>query len=112
MAKNFIQNGDMLTLTLGVAIASGQATLVGKIFGVAQGTYAADEAGEYATNGVYSITARAADTASIGAPLYWDATAKQLTTTAASNTRVGVVVNAAKLAGAEVATIKIDPAIA
>ena len=112
MAKTFRQNGDILTLTLAVAVVSGEGVLVGKIFGVAQGSYAADEAGEYATCGVHELAAKPADVGIVGAPLYWDAAAKWLTSTAGGNTRVGVVVPVAKIAGAATAWIKIDSFIA
>lgn len=47
----------------------------------------------------------------MGDVLYWDATNKRLTTTATSNTRVGVAVEA-KAGGAATARIRLDGVIA
>lgn len=108
--KNAIQAGVTLSLLAAAAILSGEAVLVGKIFGVAVANVAAGQQGEFETEGVFELPALGTDVAAQGAILYWDAVNKRLTTTAAGNTRVGVAV-VAKAAGPAVATIKIDVVI-
>jgi predicted RecA/RadA family phage recombinase len=109
--KNFIQSGRTLTLLAAAAVQSGEAVLVGKIFGVAVANVGAGATGEFTTEGVFELPALGTDVAAQGAILYWDAANKRLTTTAAGNTRVGVAV-VAKANGAVTATIKIDEVIA
>ncbi len=108
--KNAIQKGVTLTLLAAAAIVSGEAVLVGKIFGVAMTNVAAGQQGEFETEGVFELPALGSDVAAQGAILYWDSVNKRLTTTAAGNTRVGVAV-VAKANGPALATIKIDAVI-
>lgn len=108
--KNAIQAGVTLSLLAAAAMLSGEAVLVGKIFGVAVANVAAGQQGEFRTEGVFELPALGTDVAAQGAILYWDAANKRLTTTAAGNTRVGVAV-VAKANGPAVATIKIDAVI-
>ena len=109
--KNYIQQGDTLTLTAPYAVNAGDAVLVGKIFGVAIASIAAGADGEFVTEGVVDLPARGTDTPAQGAVLYWDSTNKRLTTTATSNTRVGVA-TAAKAAGGTAVRIKLDETVA
>lgn len=109
--QNFIQKGGTLTLLVAAAIQSGEAVLVGKIFGVAVTDIAAGESGEFDTTGVFELPALVTDVAAQGAILYWDAANRRLTTTAAGSTRVGVSV-VAKSNGMPTASIKIDAVIA
>lgn len=109
--KNFVQHGDTLTLTPPAAVASGEAILLGKIFGVAVAALLANVPGEFVTEGVFDLPALGTDTATVGAILYWDTANKRLTTTAAGNTRVGVAV-AAKANGDATVRIKLDETVA
>lgn len=109
--KNFVQHGDRLTLTAPAAMNSGEAVLIGKIFGVAVSNVASGADGEFDTEGVFDITALTADTATVGAVLYWDTTNKRLTTTASGNTRVGVATKV-KANGETTARIKLDETVA
>lgn len=70
-------------------LTSGQAAKIGVIFGVASGDAATGTAVELKRKGVFDLTAVAADTASTGAKVYWDDSARRVTTTAGSNTLVG-----------------------
>jgi predicted RecA/RadA family phage recombinase len=108
--KNAIQAGITLSLLAAAAMLSGEAVLVGKIFGVAVANVAAGQQGEFRTEGVFELPALATDVAAQGAILYWDSVNKRLTTTAGANTRVGVAV-VAKANGPALATIKIDAVI-
>lgn len=92
--KNFVQRGDIVTVAAPYDRLSGEGALVGSLFGVcvADALNGADV--EIKTTGVFDITALTADTAAVGAKLYWDNTNKRLTTTAAGNSYVGVATKA------------------
>jgi predicted RecA/RadA family phage recombinase len=92
--KNFIQTGDTLTVIAPANVLSGQAVLVGALFGVACNDAVQGTPVEIKRTGVYSLAATTADTGVIGAKIYWDNTAKRLTTTATNNTLVGALATA------------------
>jgi len=87
--KNFVQSGEVVTVTAPYALTSGMAALVGSLFGVAACDAANATPVEIKTEGVFDITALASDTGTAGTKMYWDAANKRLTTTATSNTLVG-----------------------
>ena len=88
--KNFIQPGGTLTLTAPYAVTSGQGALVGAIFGVAVKDVANGAAGEFVTEGVFSLAKAAGAAWTQGALLYWDNSNKNVTTTSSGNTKIGV----------------------
>lgn len=91
MAKNFVQEGDVLTLTAPYTRASGQAALIGTgLFGVTLTDLDNGETGAFAMSGVYTLAKVEAQAwATLGLPIYWDASTKLLTTTSGGNTLVG-----------------------
>jgi predicted RecA/RadA family phage recombinase len=89
--KNLIQEGDVIPVVAPYAVASGQGVLVGALFGVAAFTAAQGAPVEIKREGVFELTAVTADTGNQGDKIYWDDTARKLTTTAASNHLVGVL---------------------
>lgn len=91
MAKNYVQKGDVLTLAAPYARTSGQAGLVGTgLFGVAVTDLANGESGAFAMDGVWTLAkVEAQEWATIGLAIYWDNSAKLLTTTSGGNTLVG-----------------------
>lgn len=89
--KNFVQSGDAITVTAPYAVSSGQGVLVGSLFGVATCDAANGASVEIVPEGVFDITALTADTGTAGTKMYWDDTNRRLTTTATSNTLVGVL---------------------
>ena len=93
--KNYIQPGNTVTLTAPYARNSGEGALVGATFGVAAGDVANGVDGEFALVGVFSLAKVSAQAWTQGAKVYWDNTAKNVTTTATSNTLIGVAVAAA-----------------
>jgi len=94
--KNFIQPGNTLTLAAPTGgVASGDPVLVGAIFGVAAFTAAEAADVEVVTEGVFTLPKATGAAWAAGDILYWDATAKKLTTTASGNKRVGVATKAA-----------------
>jgi predicted RecA/RadA family phage recombinase len=93
MANNKVKPGKMLSLTCPYAtITSGMGMLVGAIFGVAQYDGVSGDVVECDTDGVYTLTAYSADSASVGDLAYWDDTNRRITTTSTGNTLVGTFV--------------------
>lgn len=105
--KNFIQEGDVITVVAPYALASGDGCLVGSIFGVATNAAANGTSVEISIEGVVELKAASADTGAVGAKIYWDNAAKQLTTTAAGNALVGAL-TVAKTAGQLSATVRLN----
>ena len=91
MAKNFIQKGDTITWTnsTGSDVASGDVVVVGTLVCVAMVDIGNGKSGGLATSGVYELAAITTGAFTQGAALYWDATAKKLTTVTTSNTLAG-----------------------
>lgn len=87
--KNFLQRGEVITIPAPYPLFSGQAAKVGSIFGVASGDAALGAAVELKRKGVFDLAAVAADTGATGAKVYWDDSARRITTTEGSNILVG-----------------------
>lgn len=102
--KNFVRLGHTLVLTAAYAVVSGAGCLIGTIFGVAQTDIANGADGPFLLEGVVDLAKKAGDTPAQGAAVYWDNAAKNVTTTAAGNTKIGVATKAA--AGAD-ATVRV-----
>jgi predicted RecA/RadA family phage recombinase len=92
--KNKVQSGKVVTVSAPYAVSSGQGVQVGSLFGVASCDAANGAFVEIDRTGVFDITALTADTGAQGAKVYWDNTARRLTTTATSNTLVGCLTSA------------------
>lgn len=96
MAKNFIQPGNTLTLTPAADVASGIGYLFGAaLFGVALTDVKSGEAGEFATEGVFTLPKTSALAISVGDRLYWDPIGKVVNKTTASQECIGVAVSGA-----------------
>lgn len=94
--KNFVQEGDVLTLTPTASVSAGVGYLFGAgLFGVAVNDVAANTPGEFRVNGVFSLAKTSALAISVGDRLFWDATNKVVNKTATSQVCVGVAVAAA-----------------
>jgi predicted RecA/RadA family phage recombinase len=74
---------------------SGQGALIGAIFGVATKDILSGVRGNFKTRGVFTLAKNSAEAWTEGAKIYWDNTAKQCTTTATSNSLIGVAAAAA-----------------
>jgi predicted RecA/RadA family phage recombinase len=94
MAKNYVQPGDTITLIAPYNVSSGGGLLVGAIFGVALADAVSGAAVEARRKDVFDLAKATGQSWTQGAKLYWDNTAKNLTTTAASNTLVGAAAQA------------------
>ena len=94
--KNFVQEGEVLTLTPAAAVASGVGYLFGAaLFGVATNDVVISTPGEFITEGVVTIEKTSALAISVGDRLFWDATNKVVNKTSAAQQCVGVAVEAA-----------------
>lgn len=88
--KTFVQPGHVLTVTAPADTKSGDFVVVGSIFGIATSSALSGSDLELAIGGVYDAQPKVAAQAwTQGASIYWDATAKNFTTTVASNLKVG-----------------------
>jgi len=92
--KNYTQDGKTITLTAPAGgVASGAGVLIGSLFVVPLHSASAGEAFEARTTGVIEMP-KAAGAVTEGAKLYWDNTAKNVTTTATANTFIGYAAQA------------------
>ena len=92
--KNFVQAGSNLTLPAPAAVSSGDLVIVGALIGVAAGDAASGADFDLVTAGVFDLP-KATGPITLGAAVYWDSTAKKVTTTASGNTACGYAVKAA-----------------
>lgn len=105
--RNYIQPGDILTVTAPYALASGAGCLVDSLFGVATSACAIGAEAEIKTTGVFGLAADPAAVGALGAKAYWDNTAKQVTATVGTNKLIGVFV-VAKVATQPIATVRLN----
>ena len=88
--KNYIQPGDTITVPAPAGgVLSGGLVIVGLLIGVATLTAAAGIPVAVKTTGVFEFPKVSAQAWTVGASLYWDATAGNVTTTAGGNTLIG-----------------------
>ena len=102
--KNYVQQGQVLTLSAPGAVVSGQYVTVGAIRGVAAYDAASGEPVELATEGVFSLPKATAEDIAAGDVVYWNGTACTKTPGTGSKPLVGVAV---KAAGNGVATVNV-----
>jgi len=94
--KNFIKEGDTITLTPAANVASGVGYLFGAgLFGIATNDVASGVAGEFLTEGIVTIGKTSALAISVGDRVFWDATNKVVNKTTTAQQCVGVAVEAA-----------------
>jgi predicted RecA/RadA family phage recombinase len=91
--KNFVQKGRVITLAAPYDRSAGQGALVGSLFGVAAVDVLSGVSAEFQVEGVFDLT-KASGAVTQGAKIYWDNSAKNCTTTATSNTLIGVATQA------------------
>lgn len=105
--KNFVQEGDIITVAAPYALASGDGALVGSLFGVATNAAANGANVELILEGVVTLKALGTDVGTVGTKMYWDNAAKQLTAVATANSLVGALV-VAKTSGQTTATVRLN----
>lgn len=94
--KNYVQSGEVITLTPTADVASGVGYLFGAaLFGVAVADVVANNAGAFRTTGVIEIAKTSALAIAVGDKLFWDPDAKVVNKTATAQQCVGVAVEAA-----------------
>ena len=94
--KNYIQPGDSVSLTAPAGgVVSGTGYLIGTAFVVAAHSADASAAFTGQVTGVFTLPKVSAQAWTEGAAIYWDNTAKNVTTTSSGNTKIGVAAAAA-----------------
>lgn len=89
--KNYVQKGEVVTLTAPYAVSSGGGALVGSIFGIATADVGSGKDGEFLVEGGVDMPKTSAQAwATVGLLIYWDDTNKVATTTASTNKLIGV----------------------
>lgn len=90
MARNYLEEGDEIAITAGAAYSAGDVNVTdGPYPGVMLQDVAIGGSGTLKINGVWSLPKLSTDTFAVGATVYWDASAKECTVTATSNTDIG-----------------------
>lgn len=107
--KNFIQDGDTLTLVAPYALTAGQGLLDGATFGVAVNDAANGASVETRIEGVYRLTKAAGVAVTRGTLAYWDNAARVVTNVSAGNTKIGVFA-ASAVGGAATADVRLNGA--
>ena len=96
MAKNYVQNGQVITVTAPAAVTSGDGVLVGAaLFGVALTDAASGASVEIQREGVFTLPKTSALAIAVGDRLFWDNTNKVVNKTATGNVAIGIAVSAA-----------------
>lgn len=93
--KNYVQAGNVVSVTAPAPVSSGNLVKVGSLFGVAVTDAGAGSAVELAVGGVFLLPKATTDAIAVGDKVYWDNTNKVVTVTATNNTLIGVALSAA-----------------
>lgn len=108
--KNYIAKGHVIEVVAGLGgVAAGDFVLIGSVPAVAITSAAEGDTYTAQCEGVFEVV-KATGAITQGAKLYWDATAKNITTTATSNTLAGWAYAAAASADATV-QIKLNESV-
>jgi predicted RecA/RadA family phage recombinase len=75
MTAKYVQKGDVITITAGATLTSGQVVRVGNLLGVATAGIANGAVGEVALTGVHTVPKVSGAVIAIGETLVWDASA-------------------------------------
>lgn len=71
---SYVQNGDLLDYTPGLAVAAGDVVVIGSLVGVAPRAIAANALGSLAVDGVWSMPCATGATGAQGSAINWYAT--------------------------------------
>ena len=95
--RNFVQEGNTITVTAPATVTSGQLVVVGSINGVAAFDAGSGADAEVTVEGVFELPKVATDVIAQGDKLYWDSGQAKLTKTAGTGSKpmVGVATTAA-----------------
>ena len=108
--RNSLFSGYNVTLPAPYALQSGQMAQVGSIIGVAQAAAAAAADVVLVRHGVFTLAKATGQAWALGATLYWDNAARNVTTVVATNKMIGAAF-AAALAGDTTGSVLLDGAI-
>ena len=94
--KNFVQPGDIVTITAPANVAAGQLVRVGVLAGVAISAALSGQPVEIATSGVFDVTKAGSQAWTVGAAIYGVGTTTLVATTATTtgNVLLGVAMAA------------------
>lgn len=90
--KNFIQPGQVVTLTAPYTVVSGAGLLVGSIFGVASNDALSGASVEARLEGVFQLAKLSSEVWTQGQLIYWDNTNKWCTNVASTNKLIGAAI--------------------
>lgn len=111
--KNFIAIGNAITIAAAAATVSGQGVLQGSLFGIAAHSAATGEDLLINLTGIYELPKAGSQAWTVGQMVYWDNSAKVVTTAATDNTLIGVaVVPVTNAAANTVGTVRLNGAVA
>ena len=102
-----IQEGGVIDYTAGGTIANGDVVPLTDRVGVALDDAVSGDTISLALEGVFEITATTANTFAIGTVVYFDASARSVTTVSTSNTPAGIAVTAKAGSAAGTVNVKI-----
>jgi len=100
--KNYVQDGDKITIAAPYDVLSGGGALQGSLFGVAETTALSGAPVSLQLMGVVDIAKTASQAWTVGARIYWDDSTKLATSVASANKRIGVAVLAVGSGAGEV----------
>ena len=111
--KNFIQDGETITVTAPADVASGAVVIVGSIVGIAAFTALSGAEVEVQTEGIFELTKVTTDVVAVGDKLYFDPSLAKLTKTAGTGSKplVGYAVSAAAN-GVTIVRVSVQPTMA
>jgi predicted RecA/RadA family phage recombinase len=98
----FVHAGASIDYTPAADVAAGDVVVQGDLVGVAKLDIKAGQLGALAVEGVFDFAKATGSAVTVGALVYWNATAQQATTTATGNKLLGKCVRAAAAADARV----------
>lgn len=107
--KNYVSDGENITVAAPAALNSGDGVLVGSLFGVASRTVASGAQVAIVVEGVFTLPKVGSQAWTVGAKVYWDAANNRCTTVATGNTLIGVATAAvAGGAGDTTGTVRLN----
>jgi len=95
MARNYVQEGNILMVTMASATPAGTLVKFGTLFGVALNDVAEGAAGPVRFGGVWDLPCALTGEVSAGDSLYYVAASGKLTDASSGNTLAGVAVDGA-----------------
>jgi len=98
--KNYVQDGNTVTVTAPANVVAGQGVLVGDLFGVAMHDASSGALVEIRVTGVVTLK-KASGTINPGVRVFWDSAASRVTTTATGNRCIGYHVGTAANTGGD-----------